>query len=480
MILSVIEQVQALLKAKNLPSQEEIKLLVDKDSNAAAYVLLEQAKQINQLQSNPKQETPPSTPSGMIAPYLKKTANGKKKKPGQKKGHKGTRREKPAKIDRQESHRLECCPECGGTLQCCNGEHSQRTRIIEDIPKSIEPETTEHTIHRDYCPCCKKFVEPKVADALPKSTLGNQVTALSAYWHYGLGLTGAQIRDTLNYHLQFRVTEGGLFSLWHKLGSIFRPWYEQIANEIKNSAVLHADETGWRVNGHTHWLWCFASKDATYYMIDPSRGEAAITDFFQETFAGTLVTDFWHVYDKVICDRHQYCLPHLLRELKKVNESNASEEWQLFSKRTRRLFQDAIRLRAKEDFTPERYESRIDILQKHLIDLALDTYQDADAKRLGKRLHKYWDQLLTFLDYPEVPSNNNHGEREIRFAVLIRKITYGNRSDQGALTQSILMTIFRTLRIRGHNPIDVIVTALREYIMTGNLPPFPSNSISIG
>ena len=38
--------------------------------------------------------------------------------------------------------------------------------------------------------------------------------------------------------------------------------------------MLHADETGWRVDGKTHWLWCFTTTDLTYYMIDRSRGSA--------------------------------------------------------------------------------------------------------------------------------------------------------------------------------------------------------------
>ena len=72
-----------------------------------------------------------------------------------------------------------------------------------------------------------------------------------------------------------------------------------------------------------------------------------------------------------------------------------------------------------------------------------------------------------------VPSDNNRAEREIRSAVLMRKVIYGNRSDDGALTQSVLMTVFRTLKRRGYNPITTLMSALTEYIRTGALPPFP-------
>ncbi|MFB3786736.1 MAG: hypothetical protein ACE15F_10235 [bacterium] len=49
----------------------------------------------------------------------------------------------------------------------------------------------------------------------------------------------------------------------------------------------------------------------------------------------------------------------------------------------------------------------------------------------------------------------------------------GNRSDQGALTHGVLMSIFRTLKRRGYHPITTLVSALREYVRTGHLPPFP-------
>ncbi|RLF03499.1 MAG: hypothetical protein DRJ64_08250, partial [Thermoprotei archaeon] len=44
-----------------------------------------------------------------------------------------------------------------------------------------------------------------------------------------------------------------------------------------------ADETGWRVNGRSVWLWCFTTKRATYYMIHQSRGEI-LSNFVYRTF----------------------------------------------------------------------------------------------------------------------------------------------------------------------------------------------------
>ena len=124
---------------------------------------------------------------------------------------------------------------------------------------------------------------------------------LSAWLHYGLGNTLSQIVAVFNHHLTLKVTPGGLIQMWYRLQAILFAWYLEIQAQALDSAVLHADETGWRVNGKTHWLWCFTTTDLTYFMIDRSRGSPALAEFFKDEFAGTLVTDFWGAYNAVVC-----------------------------------------------------------------------------------------------------------------------------------------------------------------------------------
>ena len=113
-----------------------------------------------------------------------------------------------------------------------------------------------------------------------------------------------------------------------------------------------------------------------------------------------------------------------------------------------------------------------------LIELAVTPWTNAHARRLAKRLEKYGEELLTFVEFADVPADNNHAEREIRPAVLMRKASYGNQSERGADTRAILMTIYRTLKRRGHDPLPVIADALRNYTATGQLPPLPDKIAS--
>lgn len=83
-------------------------------------------------------------------------------------------------------------------------------------------------------------------------------------------------------------------------------------------------------------------------------------------FEGVLVTDFWAAYNSVGAVLRQCCHAHLLRELEKTDKNNKSQAWHAFSKKLRRLIMDAIRLRRREDFSPESYAGRIDRIEKRL------------------------------------------------------------------------------------------------------------------
>jgi hypothetical protein len=293
--------------------------------------------------------------------------------------------------------------------------------------------------------------------------------------HYALGNTLSQIVEVFNFHMQLKITPGGLVQMWYRLQAILYSWYEQIQQEALRSAVLHGDESGWRVDGKTHWLWCFTTRNASFFMIDRSRGSPALKKFFIQEFAGTLVTDFWAAYNAVVCALRQMCLVHLLRELEHTEKyKSPSKHWPVFAKKLRRLLGDAIRLwRQRADLPKATYASRRHRLEVRLQQLIDAPSEGTHAKRIVKRLRRHQHDLLTFLDQPGVPFHNNAGERAIRPAVIIRKNSYGNRSRRGADCQAVLMSVFRTLKQRGHDPIRTIIDALSIYLTTGQLPKLP-------
>ena len=195
-------------------TEEQARTIYQQGLEAVVFALLIQAKRIAEQQAEAATQSheTPSTPSGMKPTCQKPPGKRRKRPPGAKPGHRGSRRKPPDRIDHRKTHRAKQCPHCGGRLQRCT---ETRARYTEDIPR-VQPEVTEHTIHRDWRPACRKQVEPAVPDALPGSTLGNRVLVLSAWLRYGLGNTLSRIVEVFNFHLQMKITAGGLAQMWYR------------------------------------------------------------------------------------------------------------------------------------------------------------------------------------------------------------------------------------------------------------------------
>ena len=160
-------------------TEQQAREIFAQGEEAVVFALLTLAKLA--AQANPASDSNShAAPSGMKPPHLKPTTVGKRRKtPGRKPGHVGTRRPKPPpeRIDARQEHQADCCPDCGGSLNRCA---ETRQRYIEDIPQDIQPAVTEHVIYRDWCAQCQKNVDPPVPDALRGSPLGCRVLVLTA------------------------------------------------------------------------------------------------------------------------------------------------------------------------------------------------------------------------------------------------------------------------------------------------------------
>ena len=211
----------------------------------------------------------------------KTTCQGLAEKTGPKPGHKGHRRPSPERIDQQGAPAAPCCPHCQGRLNRCADPHPLHRR-----------HSREHRAGGDRArdpsrlvPALQEVGRAAVPDALPGSQIGNRVVALSAWLHYGLGQTLDHIVEVFNCHLHFKLTAGGLVQQWYRLQEILYPWYEQIQAQACELGRAHADETGWRVNGKGHWLWCFTTPRLTCYLIDRRRGQPVVARFSARRFA---------------------------------------------------------------------------------------------------------------------------------------------------------------------------------------------------
>jgi transposase len=76
---------------------------------------------------------------------------------------------------------------------------------------------------------------------------------------------------------------------------------------------------------------------------------------------------------------------------------------------------------------------------------------DPREQTVRNRLFKQRDHLFTFLDSPDVPATNNLAERQLRPAVIARKLSCGNKTSAGARTWEILASVATTCAQRGES-----------------------------
>ena len=244
--------------------------------------------------------------------------------------------------------------------------------------------------------------------------------------------------------------------------------YEEILQDIRISATLFADETGWRVRGKNWWLWVFGARDSAYYAVDKSRGSDVVRRILGEIFLGVLVVDGWNAYLSLICEQ-QSCMAHLLRKIRKFYEAFPHlKDISRFYIKLRRILRDGERLQSdRKELGEEIFQRRLKKLEKRLDELLNWTEPDDVLKKIIKKVKKQQPRILTFVEHPDVPCHNNYGEFLIRIGVLKRKISGGSVSAEGANAYAILLSIFVTCKLRGISFPKYMKKSLKHYIKTG-------------
>lgn len=96
--------------------------------------------------------------------------------------------------------------------------------------------------------------------------------------------------------------------------ALFDPVVQKLFQILRESPVIHADETGWRIDGRNVWAWCFSNPQLALFLIDRHRSADVVKRALGDSLPGVLVTDFYAAYGRIECKK-QKCLVHLLRDL---------------------------------------------------------------------------------------------------------------------------------------------------------------------
>lgn len=437
-----------------------------------AAIIAEQKARIEELELELRRRDKNYRPKGNVAKRVGKPRDrrGKRdrKHPGQ------TRAKTPPTQDAipHDVH-MDHCPFCGGEVDA-TGEHDDV--YVEDVPN---PKVEVHRYRRHVykCRCCQKKLKGRGDLDVPGGTLGDRTKLLTVYSRAYLGISLGKTTTLLSDWFGLSLSRAGALGHLRWYGGLFDPVVRQLLELLKQSSVVHADETGWRIDGKNVWCWLFANPQIAVFLIDHHRSRAVIEGALGTSLPGVLVTDFYAAYHKIDCKK-QRCLTHLLRELAKLREELPARVVAKNIQPLIELFQAACRLaKRRRELSARAFSFQANDIRQRFAERWWRSSTDPDCQRIYDRLRKHKHELLLFLDHPDVPADNNAAERDIRSVAAARSDGGVSRSEWGAKAFAVAKSIIRTCQKAGLNFFDYSQDAIEKIRLRQPAPlPIPDTS----
>ena len=403
-------------------------------------------------------------------PDRKKIPHDHKKRPGRKPGHPGSHRPVPDHVDEQAEVPLTACPGCGGPV----AELEPVEQFIEDIPP-VRPFVTRLITYKGVCPQCGEVhsqhpLQMSEATGAAKTQLGPRALALAITLNKEIGLTTRATCRVLERFAGLKLTAGGLVQALARSSHKVLPAYDQLIIDLRKSPADFVDETSWYVGEPGYWLWSFTTADTTVYEVAASRGHEVPLAMLGPDYQGMLVSDCLSCYDPLPYRKHK-CISHhqkaIAEALERPDTKDPSylKQWKLLFTMVPVLWRHRESL-GEGEFARQRtnLESWCDRL------LSEKPTQPGDVA-IQNRLSKQRESLFGCLYEPAAEPTNNRAERSFRWAVQVRKLSCGNKTEAGARCFEVLASVARTCVQRGHEVVSYLAGALPMSAAACAIPP---------
>jgi len=393
-------------------------------------------------------------------PFSKNKPKADPKKPGRT-ARQGRFENRSSPPQRPTDHNVEAstpkqCPRCGGEVDLERID----TATTTDLPPIPEPKVTRFAVPVCRCRQCGQQVRgqaPGLATSQVGATahrLGPGVMAMAHLLHYDLGIPVRKVPQVLLALTGISVTSSAITqdALRKAEGGIGEN-YDRLRASMRRSAVVHTDDTGWRIGGRNAFLMGFDADSAAVYQIRFRHRNEEVREIIPVDFSGVLVSDRGKSYDAEVFAsmRQQKCLGHVLRNISLVLETKRGPA-RKFGLTLKALLREAMQL-AKAAPT-EGFGNAVQDLQlrlsRHLRNRILN---DDDNQRLlnGIGVQMDRERLLTFLHHQDVEPTNNRAERMLRPAVIARKVSHCSKNLRGAHATAAFLSVIQSSR-KPHPP----------------------------
>ena len=397
----------------------------------------------------------------------KVTAEKGSKQLGGQFGHPGISRKLPSKVDRRVRVFFKICPKCNLPLKRSS---NAQPHTVEDIPsfETVKTIVTEYNSERQWCGSCHKEFTAKPQLVIPHSKLGLNLIIQILIFKYVCRMSVEVLTETLFQTYGIKITTASIINVLQRVKKwLGKKEYGKLLQAVRSSPVKHADETSWRIKGINGWLWAFLTKHEVYYTIEETRGKGvpeAVLGYSktQKKSDDVLIRDDYAGYKSLNLNQ-QSCWAHLLRKSKKeVKEKTASKQMRTLHQTLKQMFEKLAEI-LNQPFNLKKRQQYFEGYSGQIQTIIQTKFKAKDAQRIQTRIKNQNQNLLTALIYQDVSLTNNAAERQIRPAVIIRKISGGSRSNQGAETFAINFSVIQSIRMRR----EPLIPTLQNMILSG-------------
>jgi len=297
-------------------------------------------------------------------------------------------------------------------------------------------------------------------NSLPKAKFSLDVMILISFLYIALNMSYSNIVLLMKKTYDITLSKATVSNMIAKFNVFLGPMYKKYKKKILKEKVRYRDETSWRKNGITFWMWVIATKKEILYYIHKKRSGMVVEKFKAEK--GVDVHDAWEPYNKLE-NEHQLCWAHALRRFKKPKYYFKSKEenvdFYILKDETYKLFNDAKKDKEKKELSNElrlKYDEKLlNILEKKRMigqnaNWVVNYFMDNISK---------W---FTFLEYEEVEPTNNFAERALRHPVIKRKISFQNRSTKSMNSFAKLSSVYQTTKQLKQNYFEILKNEVQK------------------